>query len=73
MVEEKQVPLQYLGKITAWPKGTLHDAMHDGSAQPLGAYHPTGWADEDLRIVKLEWRRIEPKSKRRAARGIRKP
>jgi hypothetical protein len=68
MVEEKQVPLQFLGKITAWPKGTLPNSMHDGTSQPLGAYHPVGWADEELRIVKLEWRRIEPKPKPRDIR-----
>jgi hypothetical protein len=56
MVEEKQVPLQYLGKITAWPKGTTPEAMLDGSASPLGEYHPVSWADEDLQIVRLEWR-----------------
>lgn len=57
MVEEKQVPLQHLGKITAWPKGTTVETMNDGTIQPLGAYHPVGWADEELRVVKLEWRR----------------
>ena len=56
MVEERQVPLQFLGKITAWPRGTTAESMRDGSLSPLGEYHPVDWADEELRIVKLEWR-----------------
>jgi hypothetical protein len=57
MVEEKQVPLPLLGRITAWPKGTKPESMRDGSALPLGEYHAVGWADEELRIVRLAWRK----------------
>lgn len=57
MVEER-FPLQFLGKITAWPRGTTPQAIADGSTFPLGEYHPVAWADEDLKIVKLEWRGI---------------
>ena len=61
MVEEKQIPLQLMGKITAWPRGTTVGTMHDRSAQPLGEYHPIAWADEELKIVKFEWRRASPR------------
>lgn len=56
MVEQKQVPQELLRKITAWPRGTTAAAMRDGYAKPLGEYHPVAWADEDLQIVRLEWR-----------------
>jgi hypothetical protein len=60
MVEEKQVPLQLLGKIKVLPKGsTVDQAGH--LPEPLGAYYPVDWADEELRIVKLEWRGGKPK------------
>ena len=58
MVEIKSFPLQFLGKITAWPRGTTSERMQDGTAAPLGEYHPVAWADEELRVVKLEWRKV---------------
>lgn len=58
MVEIKSFPLQFLGKITAWPRGTTSERMRDGTAAPLGEYHPVAWADEELRVVKLEWRKV---------------
>jgi hypothetical protein len=57
MLQIKSIPLQYLGKITAWPRGTTTETMNDGSAAPLGEYHPVAWADEELQVVKLEWRK----------------
>ena len=65
MVEEKQVPLEFLGKITAWPKGTVPRSMQDGTATALGEYHPVGWADDDLKIVRLEWRKVGGQKRRR--------
>jgi hypothetical protein len=61
MVEYKAtpLPLAYLGKITAWPKGTTPAAMRDGTVQPLGEYRPSEWADEELKIVKFAWQRID--------------
>jgi hypothetical protein len=64
MVEIKSIPLQLLGKITAWPRGTTPQAMEDGTAAPLGEYHPVDWADEDLHVVKLEWRKVGSSKKR---------
>jgi hypothetical protein len=58
MVDEGQVPLQLLGKITEWPRGTTIESMRDGASSPLGEYHPVDWADEELSIVKLEWRKV---------------
>jgi hypothetical protein len=57
MVEEKEVPLPFLGKINVLPKG-------DGSAGPLGEYRPVGWADEELKIVRLEWHKFTPRGKK---------
>jgi hypothetical protein len=56
MVEQKEVPLHLLGKITAWPRGTRPEDMPGG--HPLGEYHPVAWADEELKIVRLEWREV---------------
>jgi hypothetical protein len=64
MVEERQVPLTSLGRITAWPRGTTTQSMHDGSVVPLGEYHLVDWADEELRIVKLEWRKTAARTKK---------
>ena len=41
MTEEKEVPLQLLGKINV-SRGTSQ-AYQDGSTPPLGEYVPVGW------------------------------
>ncbi len=51
-LEIKSIPLQLLGKINVLPKGVKPGDV----VEPYGAYHPTGWEDEDLKIVRLEWR-----------------
>jgi len=64
MTEEKEVPLQLLGKINVLPRGTNPQSYADGSASPLGEYVPVGWANEELKIVRLEWRKFSPRGKR---------
>jgi hypothetical protein len=71
MVEEKQIPLQIMGKITAWPSGTTPQTMNNHTVLPLGEYHPVDWADSDLKIVKFEWRTIDPGPDRTIGRGSR--
>jgi len=58
---ETGFPIEFLGKITVWPRGTTPEAMSNGSEQPRGAYWPVAWEDEDLKIVRVEWRPSSPR------------
>jgi hypothetical protein len=53
---QMEFPVEFLGHITVWPRGTTPASMSDGTMHPLGTYEPVTWAAEDLKIVRVEWR-----------------
>lgn len=56
---QMEFPVEFLGRINVWHRGTTPQGMADGSARAHGTYEPVAWANEELRIVRVEWRAAE--------------